>query len=221
MYKKNVITWKKIFKNEKKILFKIIDKVRKERMHKVIYPSKCQIFNAFLYTPFNNIKVVIIGQDPYIHENQAHGLSFSVPYGTPIPQSLKNIYKEIKENISNFIIPKHGCLIKWAQRGVFLLNSSLTVEKNKKESHFRLGWEVFTDKIIEYISKYLKGIIFLLWGNFAKKKKKIIKSNKHYIFETSHPSPLSAYKGFFGCKHFSKANDILSQQGKKKINWQN
>lgn len=187
---------------------------------KTIFPKENNIFNAYNSTPFNKVKVVIIGQDPYHGTNQAHGLSFSVQYGIKPPPSLVNIYKEIKNNYPDFEIPNHGNLETWAKQGVLLLNSILTVEANKAASHQKRGWEHFTDASISKISKNREGIIFLLWGNFAQQKANLIDEQRHFILKAAHPSPFSAYNGFFGCQHFEKANQLLKQQGKEAINWQ-
>lgn len=188
-------------------------------MKKNIYPPAKEVFTAFRLTNLHKIKVVIIGQDPYYHFNQAHGLAFSVNKGVIIPPSLKNIYKEIVSDLScpnDFI---DGSLNSWSDQGVFLLNSVLTVESGKPASHFNIGWQVFTDQVIRIINKYLNGIVFLLWGNFSKNKSFLIDNKKHYILQASHPSPLSAYRGFFGCRHFSQTNKILIKQGKTPIKW--
>nr|WP_236854831.1 uracil-DNA glycosylase [Buchnera aphidicola] len=193
--------------------------LKKERLRKTIYPQQKEIFNAFLLTPFHNIKVVILGQDPYFSKNQAHGLSFSVPYGCIIPPSLRNIYKELNSDFKKNYLFNHGCLNNWATQGVFLLNTSLTVESNKPRSHVNIGWNIFTDRVISMISLYKRSIVFLLWGNDAQKKINLINTKNHYILKTSHPSPLSAYRGFFGCKHFSLTNKILNKEKKQPINW--
>ncbi|CAL4042421.1 Uracil-DNA glycosylase [Buchnera aphidicola (Phyllaphis fagi)] len=214
------MNWKKIFTYQKQILSNILLKVTKERITKVVYPDKNDVFNAFYLTPFNNIKVVIIGQDPYYHKNQAHGLSFSVRPGCNIPGSLKNIYKELMCDLSlckSYCF--NGCLSHWAKQGVLLLNTILTVEEGKPRSHLNLGWQDFTDNIIFYINKYLKGVIFVLWGKDAQKKINIIDINRHYILTASHPSPFSAHLGFFGCRHFSKINKILLDQEYDPIIW--
>ncbi|WP_367681670.1 uracil-DNA glycosylase [Buchnera aphidicola] len=190
-----------------------------ERLKKTIYPPNKDIFTAFLLTRFTSIKVVILGQDPYYHYKQAHGLAFSVNLGEIIPPSLKNIYKEILDNFSSDHIFQSGFLNNWAKQGVFLLNSILTVESGKPASHSQIGWQLFTDKVIRVINEHLSGVVFLLWGSSAKSKISIINSKKHYILQASHPSPLSAYRGFFGCRHFFIANQILIKQGKTPINW--
>ena len=183
-----------------------------------IYPKKGKIFNAFNLCSFQKLKIVILGQDPYHGENQAHGLSFSIKKGMKTPPSLKNIFKELTNDIK--IKPRNnGNLCKWAEQGVLLLNSILTVRKGMAGSHKKKGWEIFTDNIIKEISRKKTGVIFILWGKYAQAKKDLIDKKKHYILEASHPSPLSAYDGFFGCKHFSKANKILSKNNKKTINW--
>lgn len=187
----------------------------------VIYPKKKDIFNAFRITHFHSVKVVIIGQDPYHGPNQAHGLAFSVPPNIlSLPPSLNNIYTELASDIPEIIIPKHGCLIHWAMEGVLLLNSILTVEQGKSCSHANIGWEKFTNQVIHILNIYRENIIFLLWGRYAQNKGNIINNKKHYILETSHPSPKSAKYGFIGCRHFSKTNKFLIQKNIKTINWQ-
>jgi uracil-DNA glycosylase len=183
-----------------------------------VYPPGRLIFNAFAKTPFDRLKVVILGQDPYHGEGQAHGLSFSVPEGVSQPPSLVNIFKEIKNDLG-IEPPRHGNLESWAEQGVFLLNAILTVRRAEAASHSKAGWASFTDAVIRNISEHKSGIVFLLWGNFARQKKSLIDLNKHFVLESAHPSPLSA-NGFFGCKHFSKTNSILQQQGLPAINWQ-
>lgn len=216
----NILTWKDLLSQEKKkYFFSIIKYVQKERLTKIIYPSSKDVFKAFMLTPFDKIKVVLIGQDPYFSKNQAHGLAFSVPKNQHIPPSLINIYTELNNDFKKNHIFNHGCLENWAKQGVFLLNTILTVELGKPKSHNNIGWQIFTDKVIFYISKYKKSIIFLLWGNEAHKKCSLINTNKHYILKSSHPSPLSAYRGFLGCKHFSKTNKILIKCKKQVINW--
>ena len=184
---------------------------------KTIYPPGSQIFNAFALTPFNNVKVVILGQDPYHGPNQAHGLSFSVPDGIPAPPSLKNIYKEIESDLG-IEINKNGNLENWAKQGVFLLNAVLTVRASEPTSHSKIGWTEFPDAVIKAISDNTSGVVFMLWGNFARSKKELIDSTKHYVLEAAHPSPL-ARGAFFGCKHFSKCNEILKNLGKTPIDW--
>lgn len=184
---------------------------------KTIYPPGSLIFNAFALTPFDKVKVVILGQDPYHGPNQAHGLSFSVPDNIPAPPSLKNIYKEIESDLG-IKLNKNGNLENWAKQGVFLLNAVLTVRASEPTSHSRIGWIEFTDAVIKAISDNSEGVVFMLWGNFARSKKELIDSSKHYILEAAHPSPL-ARGAFFGCKHFSKCNTILKGLGKTPIDW--
>jgi len=186
----------------------------------VIYPKSSDIFNAFNTTPFDNLKVVILGQDPYHGPNQAHGLSFSVQKGVAIPPSLQNMYKELQNEIPGFVMPGHGNLTEWAEQGVLLLNATLTVAASTPGSHQKAGWEHFTDKVISEISNRKEGIIFLLWGKFAQAKAGLIDAKKHHILIAPHPSPFSAHSGFFGCGHFTKTNDILLKEGKQPIEWQ-
>lgn len=184
-----------------------------------IYPPQNLIFNAFNRTPVDKVKVVILGQDPYHGRGQAHGLSFSVPNGIKPPPSLVNIYKELVSDLG-ISIPTHGSLEKWADQGVLLLNTTLTVRANSPRSHFKKGWEQFTDAAIRNLSQTRENIVFLLWGNDAKLKESLIDSNKHFILKTVHPSPFSARNGFFGCKHFSKTNIYLKSKGFEIIDWQ-
>lgn len=185
---------------------------------KTIYPSPANIFNAFKLTPFDQVKVVILGQDPYHGPDQAHGLSFSVPDGIRTPPSLLNIYKELRNDLG-LEIPKQGNLTHWAKQGVLLLNTSLSVEAEKAASHAGIGWDVFTDQVIRQLNAHTDGIIFILWGAHARRKAELIDAQKHHLLTSPHPSPLSASRGFFGCKHFSQTNAILTQQGKQPINW--
>ncbi|SFV55215.1 Uracil-DNA glycosylase, family 1 [hydrothermal vent metagenome] len=187
--------------------------IQQKKQKKIIYPHSKNWFKAFELTPFDKVRVVILGQDPYHGEKQAHGLSFSVPQNIKAPPSLKNIFKEINNDLQ--IDNKTTDLTPWAKQGVLLLNSVLTVEKNSPASHSNKGWEVFTDKVISLLNQHKKGIVFLLWGAYAQSKSILIDTNKHLILKAVHPSPLSAYRGFFGCKHFSKTNNYLSQP----INW--
>lgn len=187
---------------------------------KQIYPPQSQVFAAFEACPLAQVKVVILGQDPYHGEGQAHGLSFSVTQGVKIPPSLRNIYKELASDIEGFVIPDHGNLTAWAKQGVLLLNSVLTVEQAKAHSHAKWGWETFSDAVISAISQHCEGVVFLLWGAHAQKKGQLVESRKHHLLASVHPSPLSAHKGFFGCRHFSTANQLLQEQGKSAINWQ-
>ena len=184
----------------------------------IIYPSGNLIFNAFWQTPFNKVKVVILGQDPYHNPGQAHGLSFSVPEGTPLPPSLQNIYKEIADDIGG-TPPASGDLTHWANQGVLLLNAALTVRQNEPASHAKIGWTAFTDAVITTLSEQREGLIFLLWGKFAQDKQQLIDETRHVVLKAARPSPLSAYKGFLGCKHFSKVNEILVARGQSPIQW--
>jgi len=189
-----------------------------EKKQHTIFPPGNLIFNAFNLTPFHEVKVIILGQDPYHDFRQAHGLCFSVPDGVPHPKSLINIFKELNSDL-NIPIPKSGNLTRWAIQGVFLLNATLTVRAHQAGSHQNRGWEQFTDAVIQQLSQKREGLVFLLWGNYARAKAALIDRNKHYILETVHPSPLSAHVGFFGCKHFSKTNAILREFGKGEIIW--
>ncbi|WP_343154901.1 uracil-DNA glycosylase [Buchnera aphidicola (Pseudoregma panicola)] len=217
---KKIITWKNILDTKKKkYLLKILKFIKLERCRKIIYPSNKNMFSAFKYTSFKKIKVVILGQDPYHNKCQANGLAFSVNYGVKIPPSLKNIFKELKRSIKFFNFPKHGNLLKWANQGILLLNTILTVEKNKPNSHKNIGWSYFTDTIIKKISFYKKNVIFLLLGKNAQKKVDLINFNKHFILISSHPSPYSAKNGFLGCNHFLKINSILTYLKKDNIDW--
>lgn len=186
---------------------------------KVIYPPACDVFNAFRFTELSDVKVVILGQDPYHGPNQAHGLCFSVLPNVKPPPSLVNIYKELSLSIAGFCPPEHGYLKSWADQGVLLLNTVLTVEQGKAHSHAHLGWETFTDRVITAIDSHCEGVIFLLWGSHAQKKGKIINRQRHHVLQAPHPSPLSAYRGFFGCGHFAKTNQLLQQMGKTIIDW--
>ena len=190
-----------------------------KKQGKSIFPDGQLIFNAFNTTPFNKVKVVILGQDPYHGPNQAHGLSFSVNHGVRIPPSLRNIYKELNQDL-NMDIPMHGCLQSWAEQGVLLLNATLTVEKEKAGSHQGKGWEQFTDKVIQLLNEKREGLVFLLWGSYAQKKGQFIDTNRHLVLKAPHPSPLSAHRGFFGTKPFSQANAYLEKQNCLKINWE-
>ena len=183
-----------------------------------LYPPGRLIFNAFQRTPFDRVKVVILGQDPYHGKDQAHGLCFSVPQGIPKPPSLVNIFKELQADIG-IPIPEHGTLDKWADQGVLLINATLTVRDSQAGSHQKHGWETFTNRVIEVVSQEKSGVVFLLWGRFAQAKESLIDGGKHLILKSAHPSPLSAYNGFFGCKHFSLTNDYLEKQGNPGIDW--
>ena len=194
--------------------------VQEKAAKKVIYPPGPLIFNAFNSTPFDQIKVVILGQDPYHGPKQAMGLSFSVPRGIPSPPSLANIFKEQHSDLG-ISIPNHGDLTDWAKQGVFLLNASLTVEAHRANSHKNIGWHQFTNAVITKLSEHQTGLVFLLWGGFAKQKTSLIDSKKHHVLQSGHPSPLSANRGYwFGNKHFSKTNELLQVAGKTPINWQ-
>lgn len=185
-----------------------------------ILPKSEEVFNAFNHTPFDAVKIVILGQDPYHGVGQAHGLSFSVRKGVAIPPSLQNIYKELQTDISGFQYPPHGELTQWADQGVLLLNATLTVRLSQAGSHQNKGWEQFTDTAIASLNEHREGLIFMLWGRFAQNKIPLIDTQKHHVLKAAHPSPFSAYNGFFGCQHFSKANEILIQQKKSPIDWQ-
>ncbi|SFG77345.1 uracil-DNA glycosylase [Pedobacter insulae] len=185
-----------------------------------IYPKSGDIFNAFNHTPFEKVKVVILGQDPYHGAGQAHGLSFSVQKGMVVPPSLKNMYKELANEFPDFKIPSHGNLTSWADQGVLLLNATLTVRAQEAGSHQKKGWEIFTDRVISALSEQRSGLIFLLWGRYAQQKESLIDQQKHHILKAAHPSPFSAYNGFFGSGHFAKANELLVKEGLKPINWQ-
>ena len=214
------ISWKLALKDEfnSEYFYELKKFLIEEKKKYQIFPQGNKIFSAFDFTHFENVKVVIIGQDPYHGQGQAHGLCFSVPDGVKAPPSLVNILKEIKSDLG-FKIPAIANLEKWAQQGVLLLNATLTVRANQAGSHQNKGWEVFTDSVIKKLSESRNDLIFLLWGNFAKAKQQLIDQEKHYILKAAHPSPLSAYNGFFGCKHFSKTNEILKKLGKQEIDW--
>ena len=185
---------------------------------KIIYPKASHFFKAFNLTPFDKVKVVILGQDPYHNPGQAHGLCFSVQPEIPIPPSLQNIFKEIQDDLE-LPTPTHGCLMAWAEEGVLLLNATLSVEKGKAGSHQNRGWERFTDQAIRALNDKCENLVFLLWGSFAQSKAQFIDGISHLILKAPHPSPLSAHRGFFGCKHFSKTNDYLKRHNKSPINW--
>lgn len=193
--------------------------VEEKQQGKVIYPAGSQIFSAFNLTPFNEVKVVILGQDPYHGPGQAHGLCFSVPAGVKPPPSLVNIYKELYTDVG-FNIPGHGNLESWAKQGVLLLNATLTVQANTAGSHQGKGWESFTDAVIKELSLQKEHLVFILWGRYAQAKEQLIDASKHYILKAAHPSPFSAYNGFMGCKHFSKTNELLQKHKLTPINWQ-
>lgn len=214
--------WQDILSNEKKQPYfqNILAFLASEKAQgKTIYPSPELYFNAFKLTPLSKLKVVILGQDPYHGPNQAHGLSFSVPKGIKIPPSLQNIFKELIADQQLTETPTNGCLENWARQGVLLLNTSLSVEAGKPQSHSQIGWQAFTDIVIQEISKNCKNIVFLLWGSHAQKKQTMIDQTKHLVLTATHPSPLSAHRGFLGCKHFSLTNKYLSKLGTNTINW--
>ena len=192
--------------------------IEEEYNNKTIYPHQGDIFNAFKYTPLSDVKVVILGQDPYHEPGQAHGLAFSTPEGNTIPRSLLNIFKEINQEYS-FNIPNNGCLENWANQGVFLLNSVLTVEESNANSHKKCGWQTFTDNVITYLNKQPQAIVFMLWGKQAEKKKELLNNPNHLVLITSHPSPFSARRGFLGCNHFKLANKFLKNNNLKEIDW--
>ncbi len=214
-YFKNIIEEE----SKKDYYIKLHDFVDNEYKTKTIFPPRENIFFALKNTPYEKVKVVIIGQDPYHGVGEAHGMAFSVNPNVAIPPSLKNIYKELNRDLGCYI-PNNGYLLKWARQGVLLLNSVLTVEKDKPASHQNKGWEIFTDRIIEMIDEKDTPVVFMLWGNFAKSKRALIKNPKHLVLMSSHPSPFSVKYGFEGCSHFSKANEFLEKNGMGKIDWQ-
>ena len=213
--------WDKILEEEfkKEYFIKLMNGVREEYKKKTIYPRKDQVFNAFRYTPYKDVKVVILGQDPYHGEGEAEGLSFSVPLNIRKPPSLVNIFKELHDDLG-CPIPNHGSLHSWAKEGVLLLNAVLTVVKDHAASHQGMGWETFTDDVIKLVNEKDEPVVFILWGRYARSKKKLITNPKHLVIESAHPSPLSAYNGFFGSRPFSKTNKYLESQGIKPINWE-
>lgn len=214
-------SWKEVLREEfdKTYFQHIITFLKAEKSAgKIIYPPGSLFFNAFDKTPFSKVKVVILGQDPYHNKGQAHGLSFSVPDGVPKPPSLLNIFKELRNDLG-IEIPESGNLEKWASQGVMLLNASLSVRQNEPGSHSKIGWLEFTDQVIKKISDDKEGVIFMLWGKFAQEKQVLIDETKHFVLKAAHPSPFSADKGFFGCKHFSKTNEFLMKQHKEPIDW--
>ncbi len=213
--------WKNLLDDEikKDYYLKLLEWVKTEYKQKNIFPKKDDVFNALVYTSYENTKTVILGQDPYPTIGQGMGLSFSVNIGVPFPRSLQNIFKELQSDLG-CSIPNHGSLVKWAEQGVLLLNTSLTVEAGKPNSHQNKGWEIFTDKIISLVNQKTDPVVFILWGNNARSKKVLITNPKHLILESAHPSPLSASRGFFGSKPFSKANNFLSANNRKPLDWQ-
>jgi uracil-DNA glycosylase len=214
-------SWKNVLKEEfdKPYFRDLVDFLHKEKSEgKVIYPPGPKIFRAFDLTPFDQVRVVILGQDPYHGPGQAEGLSFSVPHGIKLPPSLQNIYKEIESDTGISTAGRDGSLIHWAEQGVFLLNAVLTVRASEPTSHSKIGWTNFTDAVIKALSDHKEGVIFLLWGNYARSKRDLIDHSRHHVLEAAHPSPL-ARGAFFGCRHFSQTNNILMKQGKNPIKW--
>ena len=214
-------SWKAVLNEEfgQPYFLQLANFLKEEKKNgKTIYPAGPNIFSAFDATPFDKVKVVILGQDPYHNPGQAHGLSFSVPKGVATPPSLVNIYKEIHSDIGA-AIPNHGNLEKWARQGVLLLNAALTVQANTPMSHSKIGWHQFTNMVIKTVSDQKEHVVFMLWGAFAKSKAELIDTSKHLILTAAHPSPLSAFNGFFGCRHFSKANQWLASYGIEPIDW--
>ena len=213
--------WDELLKDEfkKEYYLNLREFLKKEYSTRVIYPNMYNIFEALKHTSFKDTKVLILGQDPYHGENQAHGLAFSVQKGVKIPPSLLNIYKELHDDLGCYI-PNNGYLIPWSDQGVLLLNTALTVRAHEANSHKNIGWEIFTDDIIKLLNTREDPVIFVLWGANARRKKEFIDVSRHYVLEAPHPSPLSASRGFFGCKHFYKINKILEGLGKEPIDWQ-
>lgn len=205
---------------ESEYYLKIRSFLKQEYFKKTVYPDMYDIFNALKFTSYSDCKIVLLGQDPYHGEGQAHGLSFSVKPGIKIPPSLVNIYKELSTDIKGFYIPNNGYLTKWAKQGVLLLNASLTVVAGNANSHSKIGWQIFTDNIIKILNEREKPLVFLLWGNNAIRKEQLITNKHHLILKAAHPSPLSAHNGFFGCRHFSKANEFLERNGINPVDWQ-
>ncbi|MCG3652726.1 uracil-DNA glycosylase [Aliarcobacter butzleri] len=215
------MTWKDIIENEQQKPYygKLKEEIDKRYENSIVFPEKQNIFKAFSLTSIDNLKVVILGQDPYHGFGQAQGLSFSTPNNIKNPPSMVNILKEINDDLGKKSVCEDGDLTPWAKQGIMLLNTILTVEQGLAKSHHNLGWEIFTDNIIKYISDNKENVIFLLWGSPAISKTKLIDKNKHFILTAPHPSPLSVYRGFYGCKHFSKTNEILKKLNKEEIIW--
>lgn len=213
--------WDEILKDEfnKEYFYNLLCNVNKVYKEKTVFPKKEQVFNAFRYTPYSNLKVVILGQDPYHGVGEAEGLSFSVPLGIKKPPSLVNIFKELKEDLG-INLPNSGSLHSWAKEGVLLLNAVLTVIKDSPASMRNMGWETFTDNVIKIINEKKEPVVFILWGSFARSKKKLITNPNHLVIESAHPSPLSAYNGFFGSRPFSKTNEFLIKNNIRPINWE-
>ncbi len=221
MQTKQYLTWADVLGEEKnKSYFKAILAflAQEKSLGKIIYPAQNELFNAFKETSFEQVKIVLLGQDPYHGSGQAHGLSFSVNIGIKPPPSLLNIFQELKNDL-NVPFPSHGCLKKWANQGVLLLNTSLSVERAKPQSHVHIGWTQFTDKVIEKLNQHPHALVFLLWGTHAKNKRKLIDEKRHLVLMAAHPSPFSAHHGFLGCRHFSKANQFLQAKGRQAIYW--
>ena len=214
-------SWDKVLEEEfqKPYFIELLNKVDEEYQNHTIYPPRNKIFSSMKLCDYKDVKVVILGQDPYHGKGQAHGLSFSVMPGVKQPPSLKNIFKELESDVG-CTPPNHGCLISWAKQGVLLLNTTLTVREGNPNSHANLGWQTFTDAVIEKINKLNKSVVFLLWGANAKNKEPLIDTSKHLVLSSAHPSPYSANNGFFGNKHFSKTNEFLKKNGREPINWQ-
>ncbi|MBM7601590.1 uracil-DNA glycosylase [Virgibacillus halotolerans] len=220
---KQILTndWQPVLEDEftKPYYLKLREFLKHEYTTHTIYPKMDDIFNALHYTPFHDVKVVILGQDPYHGPGQAHGLSFSVQTGVKQPPSLKNIFKELEDDLG-FSPPDHGYLVDWSKQGVLLLNTVLTVRQGQAHSHRGKGWENFTNQVIESLNKKDKPVVYILWGSAAQKKQELIDTSKHYVIKSPHPSPLSAYRGFFGSKPFSKANAMLRESGQEEVNWE-
>ncbi|WP_232771553.1 uracil-DNA glycosylase [Colwellia sp. 12G3] len=215
--------WQQLINREtKQSYFKdLVTEVAKQRSSEIsIYPTENDVFNAFNHVDLADIKIVILGQDPYHGKDQAHGLAFSVQEGIKVPPSLVNMYKELSTDIKGFKAPKHGCLTPWAEQGVLLLNTVLTVQQGNAHSHAKLGWEIFTEQVINELNEHNDGCVFILWGAHAHKKGKNINQDKHLVLAGPHPSPLSAYRGFYGCQHFSQANAWLVKHEMNPIDWQ-
>lgn len=213
--------WDNVLKGEfdKEYYLKLRRFLKSEYANHTVYPDMYDIFNRLKYTPYADVKVVILGQDPYHEPGQAHGLSFSVQKGVALPPSLVNIYKEISDEFGVQMPKDCGCLTDWAKQGVLLLNSTLTVRAHRANSHSKRGWQIFTDNVIKKLNEREKPVVFMLWGSNARSKKAFIDTDRHLVLECAHPSPLSAYRGFFGCGHFIKANEFLARHGEKPIDW--
>jgi uracil-DNA glycosylase len=217
------MSWSDVLGEEKRqpYFVDMMNEIARQRAQgATVYPPKGEVFNAFSSTALEQVKVVILGQDPYHGPLQAHGLCFSVPDGVKPPPSLVNIYKELASDIEDFEIPKHGNLTRWAEQGVLLLNTVLTVQAGQAHSHAKLGWEQFTDVVVQAISDYTQGVVFLLWGGHAQRKAARVDEHKHHVLKAPHPSPLSAHRGFLGCGHFSETNKILTASNREPIDWQ-